>query len=101
MSKIPKTYTDFKDEFPDVSLIYYNLGTAVHNAEPLDDKTRALRKLGMSCVAQKEGAVHSQTRKALDIGLHQSRNSPRGGTYVAQTRLTRYDGCNDLGKRYP
>ncbi|MEX0998049.1 MAG: carboxymuconolactone decarboxylase family protein [Flavobacteriaceae bacterium] len=68
MSKIPKTYTDFKKDFPEVSEAYYNLGKAVHSAGPLDDKTRALIKLGMSCGAQKEGAVHSHTRKALDAG---------------------------------
>ncbi|MEX2564728.1 MAG: carboxymuconolactone decarboxylase family protein [Cyclobacteriaceae bacterium] len=68
MSKIPKTYTNFKEQFPEVSQAYYNLGKAVHSAGPLDDKTRALIKLGISCGAQKEGAVHSHTRKALDAG---------------------------------
>ena len=68
MSKIPKTYINFKEDFPQVSQAYYNLGKAVHNVGPLDDKTRALIKLAMSCGAQKEGAVHSHTRKALDAG---------------------------------
>ncbi|MEX0680322.1 MAG: carboxymuconolactone decarboxylase family protein [Balneolales bacterium] len=43
-------------------------GHAVHGAGPLDQKTRELVKLAMSFGAQKEGAVHSHTRKALDAG---------------------------------
>lgn len=68
MSNLPETYSKFLEQFPDVSQAYYNLGKAVHNAGPLDDKTRALIKLAISCGAQKEGAVHSHTRKALDAG---------------------------------
>lgn len=68
MSKIPETYIKFKEQFPEISQAYHNLGKAVHSAGPLDDKTRALIKLAMSCGAQKEGAVHSHTRKALDAG---------------------------------
>lgn len=68
MSKIPKKYTRFIEEFPEVGQAYHNLGIAVHKAGPLDDKTRALLKLAISCGAQKEGAVHSHTRKALDAG---------------------------------
>lgn len=68
MSNLPETYTKFLEQFPEVSQAYHNLGNAVHNSGPLDDKTRALIKLAMSCGAQKEGAVHSHTRKALDAG---------------------------------
>ncbi|GAB3653953.1 carboxymuconolactone decarboxylase family protein [Echinicola sediminis] len=68
MAKIPKPFIDFREDFPEVSQAYFSLGKAVHEAGPIDSKTRALIKLGISCGAQKEGAVHSHTRKALDAG---------------------------------
>lgn len=68
MSEVPKTYANFNRDFPEISEAYSKLGTAVHQSGPLDDKTRALIKLGMSCAAQKEGAVHSHTRKAVEAG---------------------------------
>ena len=66
--EIPKTYQRFMENYPDVGKSYEKLGTAVHNAGPLDDKTRALLKLGISTGAWLEGAVHSHTRKALRVG---------------------------------
>ncbi|MDZ7756815.1 carboxymuconolactone decarboxylase family protein [Rhodohalobacter sp.] len=66
--KIPKPFIDFTLEYPDVGQAYAQLGHAVHNAGPIDQKTRELVKLAMSCGAQKEGAVHSHTRKALEAG---------------------------------
>lgn len=68
MSKIPQKYIHFNNEFPEVGEAYHSLGEAVHKAGPLDEKSRSLIKLAMSCAAQKEGAVHSHTRKALDAG---------------------------------
>lgn len=40
----------------------------MHKSEPLNEKTRALIKLAISTGAGMEGAVHSQTRKALEAG---------------------------------
>ncbi|MDN3669766.1 carboxymuconolactone decarboxylase family protein [Echinicola jeungdonensis] len=68
MPKIPKPFIDFKEDFPEVSQAYFSLGKSVHEAGPIDKKTRELIQLGISCGAQKEGAVHSHTRKALDAG---------------------------------
>jgi len=65
---IPKPFIDFTVEYPEVGQAYAQLGHAVHNAGPIDQKTRELVKLAMSCGAQKEGAVHSHTRKALAAG---------------------------------
>lgn len=67
--KIPKSYLRFMEKYPDVGMSYEKLGDAVHNAGPLDDKTRALLKLGISTGAWLEGAVHSHTRKALRVGV--------------------------------
>ena len=68
MEDIPKRYQDFTKDYPDVAKCYEELGSAVHNAGPLDDKTRALIKLAISTGARLEGAVHSHTRKAIDSG---------------------------------
>lgn len=68
MSKIPKRYLRIKEEFPEVMGAYENMGDAVHNSGPLDDKTRALIKLAISTGSRFEGAVHSHARKALKAG---------------------------------
>jgi len=65
---IPKRYKMFKEKYSDVANAYETLGDAVHNAGPLDDKTRALIKIAVSTGARLEGAVHSHTRKALKAG---------------------------------
>jgi len=66
--EIPKVFTNFTEEFPEIANAYSSLGHAVHNSGPIDQKTRELIKLAISCGAQKEGAVHSHTRKALGAG---------------------------------
>ncbi|RPI17707.1 MAG: carboxymuconolactone decarboxylase family protein [Ignavibacteriae bacterium] len=66
---VPKRYKKFMDENPDIGKAYEDLGTAVHKAGPLDDKTRALIKIAISTGARMEGAVHSHTRKALKAGV--------------------------------
>jgi len=68
MSDIPKRYQDFTKDYPDVAKYYEELGTAVHSAGPLNDKTRSLIKLAISTGARLEGAVHSHTRKAIKSG---------------------------------
>ena len=65
---IPQPFINFTLDYPDVGQAYAELGHAVHSAGPIDKKTRELIKLSMSCGAQKEGAVHSHTRKALEAG---------------------------------
>lgn len=65
---IPKRYKKFTEDFQDVAKSYEELGSAVHKAGPLDDKTRALIKLAISTGARLEGAVHSHARKALKTG---------------------------------
>jgi AhpD family alkylhydroperoxidase len=69
MSKVPKRFEKFQKDYPQVSKAYEQLGNAVHSAGSLNDKTRALIKLAISTGAGLEGAVHSHTRKALEVGL--------------------------------
>jgi AhpD family alkylhydroperoxidase len=68
MSKIPKRYKEFMDNYPAVGDAYEKMGEAVHQTGPLDEKTRALIKLAVSAGARLEGAVHSHARKALNAG---------------------------------
>ncbi len=66
---IPKRFKKFRADFPEVAESYEKLGNAVHSAGPLDEKTRALVKLGISAGARLEGGFHSHVRKALDVGV--------------------------------
>jgi AhpD family alkylhydroperoxidase len=68
MAELPKRYKKFHDNYPEAAKAYEDLGEAVHNAGPLDDKTRSLIKLAISTGARLEGAVHSHTRKAIKAG---------------------------------
>ncbi len=65
---LPKRFQKFTDDFPEVANAYESLGNAVHNAGPLDEKTRSLIKLAISTGARLEGAVHSHARKAIKAG---------------------------------
>src|SRR3990172_6695872 len=69
MSGIQKRFQVLMDSHPEVAKGYNALGDAVHRAGPLDEKTRALVKLGISTGARLEGAVHSHARKALAAGV--------------------------------
>lgn len=69
MAKPPKQFLQFTKDFTDVAEAYEALGDAVHSAGPLDKKTRALIKLGISTGARLEGAVHSHVHKALGVGV--------------------------------
>ena len=69
MMQPPKRFQEFKKKYAAVADAYDTLGAAVHNAGPLDEKTRALVKLGISAGARLEGAFHSHVRKALSAGV--------------------------------
>jgi alkylhydroperoxidase/carboxymuconolactone decarboxylase family protein YurZ len=66
-AKAPKTYSDFRDRFPQLDAAWDSIREA-ERAGPLDDKTTRLIKLGIAIGAQREGAVHSALRKALAAG---------------------------------
>jgi AhpD family alkylhydroperoxidase len=56
------------EAYRDIWEAYDQLGTAVHQQGPLDEKARELIKLGIAVGARLEGAVHSHVRKALAAG---------------------------------
>lgn len=68
MAKLPKRFTEFMESYPEIGKAYSSLGEAVADAGPLDPKTRALVKVGISIAAGLEGGTHSNARKALEAG---------------------------------
>jgi len=68
MSNLPNRFTAFVESYPEIGSAYHLLGRAVAEAGPLDAKTQAMVKLGISIGAGLEGGSHSQARKALDAG---------------------------------
>jgi len=69
MSDLPLPYKRIREEFPQVADAYDALGSAVHEAGPLDTKTRQLIKLALSVGAGLEGATHAHTRRALEMEI--------------------------------
>lgn len=66
--KLPSHYSKFLKNYPEVAEHYTNLSNASKKVGPLNPKTRALIKLGISIGMKHEGAVHSHTRKSLEAG---------------------------------
>ncbi len=69
MSKLPKSFVEFKSRYPDVFDSYEALGNAVRDAGPLSGKEVALVRLATAAGAGLEGAVHAHCRRALEAGL--------------------------------
>ena len=68
-NQIPQTFEAFTDRFPGLSQAHQQVGTALDDAGPLDDKTRALVKIGICAGAGLESALKSQVRRGLQAGL--------------------------------
>ena len=83
MTKLPTAYNRIREEFPDVAKAYDELGTAIHEAGPLDDKTRQLVKLALSIGARLEGATHAHTRRSIEMNI-----SPEEIKHVALLAMT-------------
>ncbi|HWP60226.1 MAG TPA: carboxymuconolactone decarboxylase family protein [Candidatus Acidoferrales bacterium] len=69
MAALPKHYTMFKSKYPRLWQAHDTVSAAAQEAGPLDEKARELVKLGLSIGARMEGAVHSHTRRALEVGV--------------------------------
>ena len=61
---IPQPFQDFTRDYPAVAKAYEALGSAAHDAGPLDDRTRRLVKLAIAVGGRLEGAVRAQARIA-------------------------------------
>src|SRR3989304_2352670 len=66
--KLPGAYEWLRHEYPDGAKAYEQLGTAVHGAGPLDDRTRALVKLAISVGAGGGGGARAPPREAAGAG---------------------------------
>jgi alkylhydroperoxidase/carboxymuconolactone decarboxylase family protein YurZ len=67
-TELPQVLKEFAAEYPGVWEAYSRLGEATAAAGPLDEKTQRLLKLAIAIGAQRQGAVHSHTRRALAAG---------------------------------
>lgn len=66
--KPPQTYIDFVRQFPKLDVAWRAM-TDAETEGPIDERTQRLIKLGISIGAMREGAVHSNVRKALAQGI--------------------------------
>jgi alkylhydroperoxidase/carboxymuconolactone decarboxylase family protein YurZ len=69
MFELPDAYTAFREEFPEVAEAYDALGSAAHEAGPLDDRTRQLVKLAIAIGGRQEGATKGHIRRAIEMGI--------------------------------
>jgi 4-carboxymuconolactone decarboxylase len=69
MQKLPETFHEFIKQHPQIAAAHERLSDECQKAGPLNERERALVKLGIAAGAHMEGSVHSQVRKALDVGL--------------------------------
>lgn len=68
MSKLPKPYRRFSEQYTEIYQVYESLGETIAKVSCLDQKTRELIKLGMAAASKSESAVHSHTHRALEAG---------------------------------
>ncbi len=68
-SFLPQPLQEFIKKYPDIWWAYENLGDKCHEGGPLDEKTRRLVKLGIAIGARLEGAVHSHTKRAVEVEI--------------------------------
>jgi len=69
MSKLPKQFLAFKDQYGDVFEKYEALGNAATEVGPLSKRDIALVRIGMAAGAGYEGAVRAHCRRASEAGL--------------------------------
>ncbi len=67
---LPESVTQFGTKYPTIWQAFDRLASECHeNGGPLDERERRLVKLGIAIGAEREGAVHSATRLALNSGI--------------------------------
>ena len=80
---LPNVYMNFRDAHPDVAHALDELGRASERSGPLDDRTQRLVKIALAIGSLAQGAVRSNTRKALDAG-----DTPEEIRHVAVLAIT-------------
>jgi len=66
--KIAEHYEKVKANHPDYLEAVERLGVISRKSGPLDEKTTQLIQLAASIASKSEGATHSHTKRALDVG---------------------------------
>jgi 4-carboxymuconolactone decarboxylase len=66
---LPEIYTDVRGRYPDVAAALDALGRAGEGAGPLSAREQRLATLGIAVGASATGAVRSNVRKALAMGI--------------------------------
>jgi 4-carboxymuconolactone decarboxylase len=67
-AKLPGTYRELMQKFPEITAAHDQMAAAVERAGPLDAKTCALIKIGVSVGAGLESALRSHVRRATQAG---------------------------------
>jgi 4-carboxymuconolactone decarboxylase len=80
---VPDIYASYRDRFVEVAAATDALGAATGAAGPLDEREQRLVKLGIAIGREAEGAVRSNARKALDLGI-----SPQELHHVAMLAIS-------------
>jgi alkylhydroperoxidase/carboxymuconolactone decarboxylase family protein YurZ len=65
---LPRIYLAFRENHPEVAQALDELGRSTEQAGPLDARTQRLVKVALAVGSLAEGAVRSNTRKALAAG---------------------------------
>ena len=68
-TKPPRFYEEFLKKYPAVGSKYEELGNAIHELGPLNERERALVKLAISGSNLYQSAFKAHIRKALACGL--------------------------------
>jgi AhpD family alkylhydroperoxidase len=67
-AKLPGTYRELMQKFPEITAAHDQMAAAVERSGPLDAKTCALIKIGVSVGAGLESALRSHVRRATEAG---------------------------------
>ncbi|MFW6324637.1 MAG: carboxymuconolactone decarboxylase family protein [Desulfovibrionales bacterium] len=68
MSDLPKHFVKVHDRYKDVIETLNRLKDIIQESGPIDEKTGHLIQLAAAAAQRSEGAVHSNTRRALAAG---------------------------------
>ncbi len=67
-NQLPKNFQKLQQNYPNFMTAVANLGKAVRDVGPLDEKTINLVQLGAAAAQRLEGAVHSHAKRAMAAG---------------------------------